>query len=407
VCGPHSAVIADVSGPEELLAEARAGLPSGAATPEATAVRLRRMGVELAWGEPVLVRDLAELCDLGRRRGRDSVEVIRADPSLLPELAVGAWWSASPAFRMLRRALAPTGGWRLPAAARRLGPAVVQDAAFWSGVREQATGAEWRRLARSSYVVLCYHRVAGEGKPGQERMDLAPRRFRSQLAALRLLGWRHLTPEELLRFHEQPDATIGRRRYVVTFDDGFRDAVAAARRAGSHAPQMFVVTDVVGGDGDWLGGEPLAGWDELAELGHAGGIIGSHARQHVRLDELSEPELRRQLCDSLAELRSRLPVAAALIAYPHGAHDLRVRREAIAAGYVAAYTSMHGRNGAGTDRWCLRRVEPKQDDGVATFLWKVLSGSNRAPAYLRRLRGRGVAPRASRRSRRAGADLEP
>jgi hypothetical protein len=66
---------------------------------------------------------------------------------------------------------------------------------------------------------------------------------------------------------------------------------------------------------------------------------------------------------------------------------MRVRDAAVAAGYLAAYTTHHGRNGAGTDMFCLRRMQPKEHDTLATFLWQVITGEKRLP-YFRRWPGR-------------------
>jgi hypothetical protein len=63
-----------------------------------------------------------------------------------------------------------------------------------------------------------------------------------------------------------------------------------------------------------------------------------------------------------------------MLAYPHGGHDELVRGAAATAGYRAAWTTEVGRNGAGTDPFCLRRVGIKARDSYASFLWKVISG---------------------------------
>ena len=77
-----------------------------------------------------------------------------------------------------------------------------------------------------------------------------------------------------------------------------------------------------------------------------------------------------------------------MLAYPHGRHDDRVRRTARAAGYAVAYSTAQGRNGAGTDRWALRRVEPKMWDTLGSFGWKVLTAESPPGRWERRLVGR-------------------
>jgi peptidoglycan/xylan/chitin deacetylase (PgdA/CDA1 family) len=369
--GPFSRVVAQVSAAADLLEDAGSGLPDGAARAEAVAVRLRRRGVELSWGEPVAAESRGILRE-SRERGRSSIAMLRADPSLVREMQAGAWFNAAWRARALRRIVLRTRIARLLAPLGGLALRTAADAAFWSGVRDAADGDEWRRLARSSYAVLCYHRLAGEMKPGQEAMDVSPRLFRRQLRALRLLGFRPLSPEELERFHSGAREWLPRRRYVLTADDGFRDNIDALR--GAASAQLFVPTREVGGAAWWMGGEPLASWDELAELERCGVAVGSHSSSHVPLTELPEPQLRDDLSASRRELAARLASPLAMLAYPHGRHDEAVRSAAMAAGFSGAYTTRNGRNGAGTDPFSLRRVEPKAHEGLAGFLWKLLTG---------------------------------
>jgi len=361
---------------------------------EAEVVRLRRSGVEVQ-AVPLrgLVRTRRDLVGICRRRGRDSVLVWRTDPSLLPELHLGAWYVANWRGRLTRRL-----GLTIGVPAEWLPPRLAADLAFWRGVREAAIEGEWRRLTASSYVVLCYHRVLGQAAPGQERMDVAPSALRRQLRLLRLLGWRALSAEALDAFHKDPQATLPRRRFVLTADDGFVEAVNEFMSLSRHKPQLFAVTGAVGGSAEWLGQTALADWGALRAFEAVGGTVGSHARRHVRLDALGEDEIEEELTGSLGDLRERLQVPLAVLAYPHGAHDARVRAEARRTGYALAFTTRQGRNGAGTDPWCLRRVEPKMWDGRLSFAWKVLTGVSPPARWERRLESRWRAKRATGRS---------
>ena len=304
-----------MSGPVDLLDEAGHGLPEGAAKPEALAVRLRRRGVELAWGAPEVLRDTRSYVEASRARGVSSVEVVRADPSLLTELQVGAFFNVYWPTRLQRRMLSSA-----PTSFLRTVPlAMAADAAFWAGVRSAATNEEWARLTRSSYVVLTYHRLSGERVPGQERLDVDPAMFGRHLRWLRRLRFRPLSPEELAEFHANPSATLPRRSFVLTADDGFLDAVAAIRGHVSAKPELFVNTACVGGAASWADDRPLAGWDELRELAAAGAAIGSHARTHGRLTDAPAELLDGELTGSLHELRTQVPSAIPVLAYPTGA----------------------------------------------------------------------------------------
>jgi peptidoglycan/xylan/chitin deacetylase (PgdA/CDA1 family) len=388
--GGFERVVAAMSGIEE--AEAGAGLPAGAARAEAIAVRLREGGAAVDWGEPVMVGGVDELLDLCRERGRSSVELLAADPTLLAGMQLGSWFDAGWKARARRRlALGPGRG--LTGSARRSEQRLraAADLAFWEGVRARADARLWRRLTRDSYVALVYHRFAGELKPGQERIDIAPRRFDRQLRALRIAGFRPVSAERLVDFHAGGDADLPRRGVVITVDDGMADCVGPLGRQAGWEPQLFVPTAELGGEAHWIGGEPVAGWEEIVELEQRGVGIGSHARHHHRLSPLDRERRRQELEGSREDLRERLARPLPLIAFPNGDHDAELCAEAAAAGYRAAYTTEKGRNGAGTDVHCLKRVSVHGHDGVAAILWKALTGEG-LPAPWRRLRDRRHPP---------------
>jgi peptidoglycan/xylan/chitin deacetylase (PgdA/CDA1 family) len=377
-------VVANVSGDELSLERARAGLPPGAALSEAVAVRLKREGVELVWGEPVVVRGSRELLAVCRERGRSAVDIVRADPSLLTELQLGSWFDATWSVRLLRRSATRV---RVPARAELR---LAADAAFWRGVRSHATAAEWTLWTRTSYVALVYHRLAGERREGQERVDVAPETFARQLRALGRLGFRHLELDELLALHETTEPERTRRAFVVTLDDGFRDCRSPLLDRPERGIQLFVPTAEIGARAHWLADELLLGWDEVRELAQAGVAIGSHARHHRRLVGLAPGELADELEGSRSDLERESVWHSPVVAYPHGAHDERVRAAAIEAGFRAAFTTAKGRNAHGTDRFDLRRVSVHEADGVLAVLWKVATGEGLPKFWLRlrRLRRR-------------------
>jgi peptidoglycan/xylan/chitin deacetylase (PgdA/CDA1 family) len=368
IAGVQPPVVARVSGDRDALREARAGLPEGAATPEAIAARIRRTGAELEWGEPESFGDGRSVLSFCRARGASSVEIVRAEPALLSDLQLGSYFAAPVTRRLLRRLLLAA---HVPAPAPL---EIAADAAFWTGVRSVATAREWQRLARSSYVGLYYHRIAGEGKPGQERLDVSPAVFEKQMRWLRRLRRRPLAPDELIAFHTDPQATLRPRSVVLAADDGFRDAVLALARHADLRPFVFIPTSAVGGSASWVDGEAVADWSELRELVSRGGVIGSHGLTHVSFPELDAEALAAELGESMRELRAQIPDAAPLLAYPHGHNNATVRVAADTAGYRAAFSSETGRNGAGTDRFALRRVELKEWDGPAAVTWKALTG---------------------------------
>ena len=384
--GPFARPVVRVSAPETLLAEATGGLPDAPATPEAIAVRLRRAGVALSWGPADLLPDAASYLRLCHARGASSVELVRADPALLSEMQVGAFFHAYWIRRVARLAACRVMGLRHVLAARGGVLGIASDVAFWLGVRSTATDEEWQRFARSSYVVFYYHGIGPGWKPEQEHLHIEARRFERHVRWLRRLRFRALSAEQLLAFHSDPVATLPGRSFVIGADDAFRDAVEALGRHADLRPQVFVNTSAVGGSASWAFDEPLASWQELTAFDAAGGVVASHTRGHEQLPGLPQNELDAELRDALDDLRANLPNAPSLLAYPYGLHDERVRSAAAAAGYEAAFTTEPGRNGAGTDVYCLRRIGMLNWDSTPAFLWKALTGELLPRAWERRRR---------------------
>lgn len=244
-------------------------------------------------------------------------------------------------------------------------------------------GAEWRRLTGRSYVVLVYHRFAGELKPGQERIDIAPRRFARQLLALRLAGFRPVSPEQIVAFHRGAVKSVPGRSVAITIDDAIEDCVGPLLDHADWEPQLFVPTRELGRSAHWIDGEPVATWDQVAELARVGVRIGSHTRHHRRLTSLVPEERAAELAGSLADLRERIPGALEVVAYPNGDHDDAVCGAAREAGYAAAFTTEKGRNDAGSDPFRLKRVSVHGHDGALAVLWKAWTGQGLPPAWLR------------------------
>lgn len=412
---PLTTIVAAVDANDDgSVTKAGAGLPNGAARPEAVAVRLRRDGVPVRWGEPVALSSARELEEFCRSRGRSSVALVRADPSLLTELQIGGWFQAASKGRGLRRVLLRAGFLarllrsvvRSPAAFR-----IASDVAFWSGVRGEATKEEWSRLTRSSYVTFCYHRLAGEMRRGEEQLDVPPRQFRGQLRTLRLLGYRPLPVEDVIAFHAGELSTLPRRRYLLTADDAYVDAATTLQEVPAALPILFVSTELSAGRPARLSESlpadlpqaPIADWELLRSTARAGVAIGSHTRTHPSLTKLDPRELEDELAGARTDISREGVPEAPLLAYPYGRHDEGVRQAAIEAGYALAFTTQVGRNGAGTDRWCLHRVGIHARDGFSAFLWKTFTGEQ-APELWERWQLRREGRRLDRLRRSAAED---
>jgi peptidoglycan/xylan/chitin deacetylase (PgdA/CDA1 family) len=111
---------------------------------------------------------------------------------------------------------------------------------------------------------------------------------------------------------------------------------------------VFVVTAHVGADNTWEGRTergiptlPLMGWAELERLVGLGVTIGAHTRTHRRLTDLASAAIEDEMEQCVEDLRARLGVGAAHLAYPYGAVDDRVAALA-SARFTSALTTRFG-----------------------------------------------------------------
>jgi len=90
---------------------------------------------------------------------------------------------------------------------------------------------------------------------------------------------------------------------ALTFDDGYSDFlhnVLPVLECHGFTATVFLVADQVGRTNAWDArhGDPpraLLGWEEAAALADRGIAIGSHARTHRFLTELSGAEMEEEI----------------------------------------------------------------------------------------------------------------
>ena len=199
--------------------------------------------------------------------------------------------------------------------------------------------ATWTVIRRRP-LVLCYH-ATSDG--WEHSLSVPPAMFARQLS--RLLRWyRPASVEQIL------SGTHG--CVHVTFDDAFRsvsNVVPALLQLGVPAT-VFVCSDYAD-DGKSLAVPELADeslahpselatmrWEELRALADSGIEIGSHTVSHPHLVDLSDRDLKRELCDARAHIEDELGRSCRYLAYPFGEENGRVRAAARAAGYEAAFS---------------------------------------------------------------------
>jgi peptidoglycan/xylan/chitin deacetylase (PgdA/CDA1 family) len=186
--------------------------------------------------------------------------------------------------------------------------------------------------------VLMYHRISSPPPDAAlPHLWISPARFRAQMRALKAAGWQTITAEEL-GLALRDGRHVGRKRFVITIDDGARDgyrnAAPILERLGMRA--TFCVVP----------GRARMGWQlsfrMMRELRAAGHEIANHSLRHVDLRALSASALRWQVFHARDLIRDRVGHAPRSFCYPMGFHDSEAHRVVRAAGTLLAFTTVSG-----------------------------------------------------------------
>jgi peptidoglycan/xylan/chitin deacetylase (PgdA/CDA1 family) len=233
-----------------------------------------------------------------------------------------------------------------------------------AGIR--AVGGEPSRTLR----VLMYHKV--NDLPGN--LNTIPTGlFDEQMALLAEHGYPVVGLDDVLAHYLRAEP-LPPRATLITFDDGYRDALerAAVLARYGYPAVAFIPTGHVAQVQPLPHERHLAArgivnrtvdWTELRELEAAGVRVECHGIMHRPLAGLDVGEAAREIALSKLRLEDALGRPVTAFAYVKGSkadfqpvHASLVRQ----AGYQLAFTSVSGSNGPRTDRFRLRRynVEP-------------------------------------------------
>lgn len=260
---------------------------------------------------------------------------------------------------------------------------------------KRALAACYRPFAdqRRGVRVLAYHTVGGNSPRSQSRES-----FVAQMQFLResaeVVGIDRLQAGE-------PGSVP---RVLLTFDDGYRDAVdvvAPILEEFGFGAIFFVPTGLIGGDYSpsraheygLAPGLPLVTWDDISALHRAGMTIGSHTHRHVDLARCGLQKTREEIATSVTALRTRLHERSVVFAYPWG--QLRqltpVARQSLSENDVRlAFSTVAGPVTQRSDPLALPRIVIDAHDSLADFRAKV-QGSWDYMRWVHRSAVRGVA----------------
>jgi peptidoglycan/xylan/chitin deacetylase (PgdA/CDA1 family) len=241
--------------------------------------------------------------------------------------------------------------------------------------------------------VLLYHSVSDRPLSNGSWGVVSRAEFAAHVDAIKASGRRALditTLASMLRGERR----LPERPVAITFDDGYGDTYQAVELLLSRGlgSTVYVTTGQIGAPG-WLSCAQVA---ELAEL--PGVEVGAHGVRHERLDELARRELVSELRVSKSRLEQLIGKRVDSFAYPHGAHDRRVRAAVIAEGYRSAAAVKNAVSHGGDDPFAIARFTVTAAASAERVV-EVLEGNGVPSAWTReRLRTRVY--RTARRQRR-------
>jgi len=179
-----------------------------------------------------------------------------------------------------------------------------------------------------SVPVLTFHSISSDSGP----TSISPETFRMQMDVLADCGVAAMTCDEFLDWH-RGGAPDGRRRVLITFDDGFADFATAAHpvlHERGYSAMVFVPTGKLDYREDWRGAHSpprrLLGWSTVRELAAAGVEFGGHGVAHADLTRVPAPVRRHEIERSARELEQQLGRPTRAFAAPYG----HVNREVLA-----------------------------------------------------------------------------
>ncbi len=157
---------------------------------------------------------------------------------------------------------------------------------------------------------------------------------------------------------------------AITFDDGYKDnlTIAAPLLLERNIPfTVFVAPSLItSGDKRYL--------DKftLKELSHYPNVtIGAHGYNHIKLTELDENMILKELSDSKHFLEDIIGMPVNTMSYPHGGRNKRIEELVKYAGYHLAASSNAGFNTSDLNPYCLKRTDIWTDDSVWDFRSKL------------------------------------
>jgi peptidoglycan/xylan/chitin deacetylase (PgdA/CDA1 family) len=230
--------------------------------------------------------------------------------------------------------------------------------------------------------VLMYHQIWPDGAYVPSDFVVAKSVFRHQMQYLAENGFTTPSAAELL---ERNGASAGKKRVLITFDDGYRNNAEQAlpvlkefgfRGVISLVGDRTLTTNLWDAHKGIPAGDLMSREEILAV--DAEGVVefASHSYGHKSLPGLNDEQLEEELVGSKLQLESLLGHPVTLFTYPYGDLNERVKQAVQRAGYRCAFAVHSGPMDFFGDLFEIRRVIIKNRDDEP-YLFAKFSGLDR------------------------------
>ncbi|MBN3038398.1 MAG: polysaccharide deacetylase family protein [Candidatus Omnitrophica bacterium] len=232
----------------------------------------------------------------------------------------------------------------------------------------------------TGFRVLLYHSINSADAQDYLGIRVKPESFYRQMEYLYRENYRVLSLGNLIKYMGD-SRPIPARSLAITFDDGYKDilknAVPVLKKFGFTATIFIAPTYIEGDKGNpenyWEKWEYLS-WEELKHLADSNIDIGSHSLSHRPLRNMAKEAMHKEARESKNRLEQALGVSVDLFSYPHGVFNQELKDILRKDGYIAACSSLPGKNDSQCDVFELKRTEINTQDSLFEFK-KKLAGS--------------------------------
>jgi peptidoglycan/xylan/chitin deacetylase (PgdA/CDA1 family) len=216
--------------------------------------------------------------------------------------------------------------------------------------------------------ILMYHYVS-DPPPGADvyRRDLSvtPAQFEAQLAYLRDAGYQSISLDDLALHLSQGDP-LPPRPIILTFDDGYRDALTTAfpllRTYGFRGTFFLFTKPIDEGNPDYLS------WADVRTMAQYGMEFHAHSYDHSDLRYRDYAFLVFQILAPQQAIQERTDRPVRWFCYPSGRYDDYVIEVLRSAGFWGAVVTEQGATHTPDDLFTLRRIRVRGGDDLAAFV---------------------------------------